>query len=173
MHLASDVPRVLEAHNVPLPSCYHQPLSSTKARSFGQENQELPESHSHLCLVVLGKRSQGEPARRGPSLFEVCAQAGGGWILAGVQSAPHQTPRVTPLVTQWPPRAPHSRFRMLCPQINLCGHQEQVQHKRPKGEEGTSRVMSVFPAGAHCSGGTWLSSAREILERTDCGIHLS
>lgn len=124
MHLASDVPRVLEAHNVPLPSCYHQPLSSTKTRSFGQENQELPESHPHLYLVVLGKRSQGEPARRGPSHFEVCVQAGGGWILAGVQSAPHQTPRVTPLVTQWPPCPMFQAQDAVSPRLNLCGQQE-------------------------------------------------
>lgn len=114
--LTSDAPRVLETHNVPLPSCYHQPLSSNKARYLGQENQEFPESHPHLYLVVLGKRSQGEPARRGPLQFKVCAQAGGGWILAGVQSAPCQTPRVAPLVTQLPPSAPRSRLRMLCPQ---------------------------------------------------------
>lgn len=29
-------------------------------------------------------------------------------------------------------------------------------------------MTSVFPASTHCGGGTWLSSAREILERTDC-----
>lgn len=162
--LTSDAPRVLETHNVPLPSCYHQPLSSNKARYLGQENQEFPESHPHLYLVVLGKRSQGEPARRGPLQFKVCAQAGGGWILAGVQSAPCQTPRVAPLVTQLPPSGvPHAPGSGCCvPRLNLYGQQEQVLCTHHKGEEETSRVTSVFPASAHCSGGTWLSSAREI-----------